>query len=128
MSRLRTASVRRLAAALALFGVVLYAALLPLHAVSMFQRGVDSALLGKLVICHVDATGAPVQPQNDGQEDDGSSCPICSGLCVFNIAIPAPAPAAVAAPPRGALVATLRDEDGAPASEIVANSRGPPAA
>jgi hypothetical protein len=115
---------RRVAAALALLGVALYALLLPWHLTSQFALGLYEAEFGPVasVICGkgADSTnpGLPGAP--------ATSCPICKGLAAFQLTL-ASSPTVLALPALGeAQFAAAAPEDVAGAAPTAPRNRGPP--
>lgn len=115
--------VRRLAGALALCGVVLYAALIPGHLVSQtLQQLVQAELGGEVEIdCHEEAgtqAKLPAKPKK--------SCPFCAGFASFQIA--ALGSAIDPAPPQAIAIDRLALESQSAVSRDAPspNSRAPP--
>jgi hypothetical protein len=115
---------RRVAAALALLGVALYALLLPWHLTSQFALGLYEAEFGPVasVICGKGADSA--NPGLPGAP--ATSCPICEGLAAFQLTL-APAPPVLALPTLGeAQFAIAAPEDVSAAAVPTPRNRGPP--
>jgi hypothetical protein len=115
---------RRIAAALALLGVALYALLLPWHLTSQFTLGLYEAEFGPVatVIC-----GKSTDTANPGLPGaPATSCPICKGLAAFQLTL-ASAPPALAPPATGAAhFAAAASDDVVDAALPTPRSRGPP--
>ena len=115
---------RRIAAALALLGMVAYAALIPGHIVSQLNTALLKAELG-------DGAG----DSHDGDHCDPAkskhpnapkkNCPFCAGFAAFQVALLAAA--AQVAPPSAVAGGTLALSDESSLRKIVlTQSRGPP--
>lgn len=114
--------IRRLGGALALCGVVLYAALIPGHLVSQTLQQLVQAELGAVEIACHEETGK----QADVPAKPKKSCPFCTGFAAFQLAALGssldPAPPQAVACDRLAL-----NSDSAPSREApTPNSRAPP--
>ncbi len=133
MKWFRTSAAQRVAAALALFGVLAYATLVPWHLSSRFaERSVERTLIAAL---HVNCLpgGAASRAATDAQQpispvENETSCPICKGLAAFHLAV---LPAIVAALPVVVHepVFELASDDAVFVGRAISpKSRGPPAA
>ena len=113
---------RRLGGALALCGVVLYAALIPGHIVSQTLQQLVQAELGLVEIgCHEEAgtkADLPAKPKK--------SCPFCAGFASFQLAALG-SPLEPALPQAKACDRLALDGQATPSREAPApNSRAPP--
>lgn len=123
---------RRLAATLALCGVLVHAGLLPWHTVSRFLAGIatDGLAADLMVICHGDG-----RPANAGNAVDDlpvppatpqTHCPICKGLASFHHALLAAAQLGISARRTAGFEPPPRVESVATAHRLAPRSRGPP--
>lgn len=131
MAKLRTSMWTRIAAALALLGVLTYATVLPWHVSSRYaQRSIEgAALAGLTVICHPgvataqsDAAGHPREVPIEQQ----TNCPVCQGLAAFSLAVVPIIDFAMPVRMYARAFGLPDDERAGPTRRIAAQSRGPP--
>ena len=116
---------RRVAAALALFGVAFYALLLPWHLTSQLAAGLFEARFGPLagVMCRTSPDGA-ANPGLPGAP--ATSCPICKGLAAFQVTL-ASEPQVILPPAlRKSQFGLAAHDDAAGAAVPTPRNRGPP--
>ncbi|MBI1650940.1 hypothetical protein [Hyphomicrobium sulfonivorans] len=120
VSRIRN----RVAAALALLGVALYAFVIPGHLTSQFNaqlQHVSHALLAEAqlegAICATDGTD-PAAPQTE--------CPICKGVSALQLALAPRSAVTLPVMPHAAPMPTFLHDDLASSTNPVYRSRGPP--
>lgn len=112
---------RRLAVALGLFGILLYASLIPRHIVSELIGGLVDAELGTSVMCH--AGDGPANPA-DGKVQP--KCPFCQGYAAFQLTTPDAGVAFVILPPAAAKFLPAQNYAGLWRAAVAPQSRGPP--
>lgn len=118
---------RRVAATLALIGVVFYAVLFPWHTVSQTALQLGQAQLGLAAMppCH-EATDQGAPSKDSKPAKPRSHCPICSGFASLQITLAGAAGFLIAAPEAVGSVSFATNEPVAEAAPRIPQSRGPP--
>ena len=115
---------RNINAALALCGVLTYAALIPGHIVSQVISDLVQSEFGDALAMNCHSGGSADRSQTPGQAQ--KKCPFCTGAAAFQVAdLAAPA---VVTPPADTAIAHFgaSDRGDVPLRPLAPNSRGPP--
>ena len=120
----RTGTCRKLGAALALWGILLYSALIPGHVVSQLIAALIQAKLGDAttMLCHSDES-APAKPNT---QDEAKHCPFCTGAAAFQLASFSPPSLIVPPSDLGSETLAVENEAALLKSILTPQSRGPP--
>lgn len=121
MGGFRRGHCRRVAAALGLLGIILYAGLVPGHLVSQTITALVHAELGVIPICHPGGVGAP--GDNSKKEQ---SCPFCHGYASYMAAAPSSAASFIVRPRMAECFAAPQDDFRIRRASLTPQSRGPP--
>lgn len=121
MGGIRKGGLRRLAVALGLCGVLLYASLIPRHFVSEFVGTLIGAELGTSVMCH--AGDGPAAP---GDSKDRPKCPFCQGYASLQLTTLEGGIVFVIAPPPAGDFLLARNHVEIRRASVAPHNRGPP--
>ncbi|WP_141702014.1 DUF2946 family protein [Methyloceanibacter stevinii] len=120
MGGFRKGNWRRVAGALGLLGVLVYASLIPGHLVSQTLTVLVQAELGVVPICHRGG-GEPTD-----QTSKDKNCPFCHGYASFMAAAPSVAVSFIVPRRVAERVAPVQDAFGLRRAALTPQSRGPP--